>query len=246
MKLRVEKAAFRDPDPSVRNAWNELNEQIVACARCPRLIAHCRRIAADRRASFRDQAYHGRPVPNWGDPYGALLLVGLAPAAHGANRTGRMFTGDRSGDFLYGAMYQTGFATQPSATSADDGLELRNAAITAAAHCAPPGNRPTPQELDTCSPFLERTLLAMPRLRVVLCLGSIAHGVMLRHYRARGVVQRLSDFPFRHGAEYPFHGHPLILCTYHPSQQNTFTGRLTEVMLRDVFARAAAIIGQAQ
>lgn len=216
----------------------DLNRRIMACERCPRLRAHCRGIARQKRAAFRCESYHGRPVPNFGDAEARLLIVGLAPAAHGANRTGRMFTGDRSGDFLYRAMHETGFASQSHATDRNDGLVLRDAMITAAVHCAPPGNRPTPSEMEHCRPFLSETVLGLEDLRVVLCLGQIAFRTMLRYYRDCALVTRLSGYRFGHGEEYEIPGAPAVLCSYHPSQQNTFTGRLTASMLRKVFLRA--------
>ena len=235
----------------------ELNRRIVACTRCPRLREHCVRVAREKRASFRDWDYWGKPVPNFGDVStrrasgdkaggrsggGWLLVVGLAPAAHGANRTGRMFTGDRSGDFLYREMFRAGFASQPHAVHLDDGLKLRNALITAAAHCAPPGNKPSGEELENCAGFFDETFDLVPGLRVVLCLGGVALDAVLRLYQRRGWIERRAPYRFAHGAEYAIDGAPALLCSYHPSQQNTFTGRLTERMLRDVFLRAAAIL----
>ena len=250
---------------------SELNRRIVACTRCPRLREHCVKTAREKRASFRDWDYWGKPVPNFGavsarpasgdksgegsggitggiaggggrSGGGWLLVVGLAPAAHGANRTGRMFTGDRSGDFLYREMFHAGFASQPHALRLDDGLKLRNALITAAAHCAPPGNKPSGEELENCAGFLDDTFDVVPGLRVVLCLGGVAMDAVLRLYRRRGWIERRAPYRFAHGAEYAVDGAPTLLCSYHPSQQNTFTGRLTERMLREVFLRAAAIL----
>jgi len=225
----------------------QLNERIVACARCPRLRHWCSQAARQKRPAFRDQAYHARPVPNFGQLSRGrtrLLIVGLAPAAHGANRTGRMFTGDRSGDFLYARLHETGFANQPEATDADDGLKLMDAVITAACHCAPPDNKPTGDELANCADWLRQTLDLMPRLRVIVTLGKIAHDAVLRQYRGRGWIDKLAECPFAHAAEYRFDTAPTILCSYHPSQQNTFTGRLTAPMLRKVFHRARRIVGK--
>jgi uracil-DNA glycosylase family 4 len=226
-----------------------LNRRIVGCERCPRLRQHCQQVAAEKRAAYREQPYWGKPVPNFlparaegtQTPENArLLLVGLAPAAHGANRTGRMFTGDRSGDFLYRALYEAGLANQPEATDADDGLQLNDLVITAALHCAPPANKPTRPELTACSDYLEQTFAALPRLRGVITLGKIAHDAVLRRYKQQGWVRALADHPFAHGRLYTFDAPeaPEILGTYHPSQQNTFTGRLTPAMLRQVFERA--------
>ena len=205
--------------------------EIVACERCPRLREHCRNIAQVKRRAYLDWEYWGLPVPSFGDPNARVLVIGLAPGAHGSNRTGRMFTGDRSGDFLYRALYETGFASQASSVSRQDGLVLRDVYIAAAARCAPPGNKPSPEELRNCRPFLEREIGALKNLRVVVALG----GVAFRSYL--GILQQ--RFPFGHGLEYTTSpGAPLLIGSYHPSQQNTSTGRLTAPMLRDVFERA--------
>lgn len=207
----------------------------MACVKCPRLVQHCREVAVTRRRAWKDWEYWGRPVPSFGDPAARLLIVGLAPGAHGANRTGRMFTGDRSGDFLFRSLYRAGFASQPASVSRDDGLVLRDAWITAAAHCAPPDNKPTPAELRNCRPYLEREFGIFRDARVVVALGRIAFDACL------GVLkQRPSDFRFGHGVLHDLK--PALLCSYHPSQQNTSTGRLTQEMLDDVFLNAARII----
>ncbi|MFW6059364.1 MAG: uracil-DNA glycosylase [Phycisphaeraceae bacterium] len=224
----------------------ELNERIVRCRRCKRLRDHCQAVARKKTARFREQAYWGKPVPNLVAPgrrAPRLLVVGLAPAAHGANRTGRMFTGDRSGDFLFRAMHETGFCNQPEAWAADDGLALRDAAITATVHCAPPDNKPTPDEQANCREYLVATFEALPRLRAVVCLGQLAHTAVLRLYKQRGWIDRLSDHPFAHGALHRFTTTaPPIVDSYHPSQQNTFTGRLTPAMLRQVFEQARQLV----
>jgi len=212
-----------------------LNRDIVSCTRCPRLIRHCREVAAVKRRAYLAWDYWGKPVPSFGDPAARLLILGLAPAAHGANRTGRMFTGDRSGDFLYRALHRAGFASQPDGRAADDGLELRDVWITASAHCAPPDNKPSPEELGTCRRFLDRELVALDRLKLVVVLGKIAMDAYLAARQIRGVR-------FGHNLLYAQLDPPL-LCSYHPSQQNTSTGRLTEAMLDDVFGRAREIIG---
>jgi len=213
-----------------------LNRDIVSCTRCPRLIRHCREVAAVKRRAYLAWDYWGKPVPSFGDPAARLLILGLAPAAHGANRTGRMFTGDRSGDFLYRALHRAGFASQPDGRAADDGLELRDVWITASAHCAPPDNKPSPEELGTCRRFLDRELVALDRLKLVVVLGKIAMDAYLSARKIKGVR-------FGHNVLYPDLDPPL-LCSYHPSQQNTSTGRLTEAMLDDVFGRAREIVGQ--
>ncbi len=225
------------------SALDRLNHRITACDRCPRLRTHCLAIAQKKTARFRDQAYFGKPVPNFGDPRAKALIVGLAPAAHGANRTGRMFTGDRSGDWLYRAMHEAGFANQPTAEHAEDGLKLRNAMITAAAHCAPPGNKPTPDELTNCAGFLADTFNALRDLRVVVCLGKIGFDATLKLYQQRGWIAKRSPYKFAHAAEHVIDGAPTVLCSYHPSQQNTFTGRLTREMLLGVFTRARTLAG---
>lgn len=233
-----------------KSTFDALNARIVQCERCPRLIEHCRQVATDKRAAYRDEPYHGKPVPNFGDADARLLVVGLAPGAHGANRTGRMFTGDRSGDFLYEAMHKAGFANQPTSVNASDGLQLHDAVITAAAHCAPPGNKPTRDELRNCEPLTRDTIAALPRLRVMLCLGKIAHDAVLRLYKSEQLIPSMAAFTFAHGSEHTIEGSDklpgiALLGSYHPSQQNTFTGKLTMAMLTRVFKRAARIIHQA-
>ena len=219
---------------------HRVQDQIVACELCPRLRQHCINIGVVKRRAYRQEIYWSRPVPSFGDPQARVLLLGLAPGAHGANRTGRMFTGDSSGDFLYRAMWKTGFASQPTARRADDGLELRDAYISASAHCAPPDNKPTPLEIAACRPFLEQELQLLPGIRVVIALGRIAFDNYLELLRASGRITRKSDYTFAHGHVTEIvDGLPYLLASYHPSQQNTSTGKLTEKMLVDVFRRAA-------
>ena len=216
-----------------------LQEQIVNCRLCPRLRQHSAEIAQLKRRAYRDQEYWGRPVPSFGDPRASVLILGLAPGAHGSNRTGRMFTGDRSGDILYRVLHRTGFASQGTAVSRDDGLVLRDLYITAAAHCAPPGNKPLPGELRNCRPWLERELELLTDVKVVVALGKIAFDVYLNLLRARGVIASRSGFVFGHDREFlTAAGYPRLVSSYHPSQQNTSTGKLTEAMLTAVFRRA--------
>ncbi|MDZ7778725.1 MAG: uracil-DNA glycosylase [Gemmatimonadota bacterium] len=219
-----------------------LNDRIVACRRCPRLVAWRERVAEEKRAAFRQQSYWGRPVPSFGDPGARILVLGLAPAAHGANRTGRMFTGDRSGDWLYGALHRAGLANQPDAVSRDDGLELRDVWITAMVRCAPPANKPTATERETCREWLECELdLLRSTVRVVVVLGGMAYAHVLRVFADRSAPVPSPRPNFGHGVEVPLEGFPTVLASYHPSQQNTFTGRLTESMFDQVWARARAL-----
>jgi uracil-DNA glycosylase len=216
----------------------QLHHDVAECRACPRLVAWREHVAAEKRAAFRDDVYWGRGVPGFGDPAARVLVLGLAPAAHGANRTGRVFTGDRSGDWLYRAMYRAGFANQPTSTSIDDGLALSNAWVTAAVKCAPPDNKPLPEERRTCRPYLERELALLRHLRVVVCLGAFAFDAACAQFAVRPKPR------FGHGVEVAA-GSMTLLCSFHPSQQNTFTGRLTEPMLDDVFRRAAELSGPA-
>jgi uracil-DNA glycosylase len=226
------------PDPA---GWQRLNRGIVRCVRCPRLRTYCRQVAREKRAAFRQWTYWGRPVPHFGGPDARLLVVGLAPAAHGGNRTGRMFTGDRSGDFLYAAMHAAGFASQPTSINPDDGLELRGAVITAALHCAPPGNKPATTELANCFEHLTSTAALLKDLRVCVALGRIAFDACIRLYRAMGWDPLRPAPRFAHGAVYTFDTVPALIGSYHPSQQNTFTGKLTLAMLTGIFTDAAKI-----
>jgi uracil-DNA glycosylase family 4 len=217
----------------------ELEREIVACRRCPRLVAWRELVARDKRAAFAAETYWGRPIPGFGDPAARVLIVGLAPAAHGANRTGRVFTGDRSGDFLFAALHRTGFANQPTSVHAGDGLRLHDAWITAAVRCAPPANKPTPAERDTCLPYAVRELELLEGVRVIVCLGAFAWDAALRLLAARGAATVRPRPRFGHAAEYePPPPHPLLLGCFHPSQQNTFTGKLTPAMLDAVLLRA--------
>jgi uracil-DNA glycosylase family 4 len=224
---------------------DSLSLAVSDCRRCPRLVAWREQVARERRAAFADQSYWGRPLPAFGDPAARVLIVGLAPAAHGANRTGRMFTGDRSGDFLYAALARAGFANQATATARDDGLRLSGIRITAAVRCAPPANKPTPQERERCLPWSARELELMQEVRVLLCLGAFAWDAALRLVvRVAGPDARpIRPKPrFGHGAEAAGEPYTLLGC-FHPSQQNTFTGKLTPPMIDAVLARARQLAG---
>ena len=227
-------------------ALAQLAEQVEGCRRCPRLVAWREQVARERRASFAAQEYWGRPLAGFGDPRARLLVLGLAPAAHGANRTGRMFTGDRSGDFLFAALWRAGFANQPDSSGRGDGLSLKDAWITAAVRCAPPANRPTPSERDACLPWATRELELLSEVRVVLCLGAFAWAAALRLLAQRPPEGARLPRPlprFAHGAEW--RGEPrTLLGSYPPSQQNTFTGRLTEAMMDTVLHRARELTEQ--
>ncbi len=224
-----------------------LDNEIIACRRCPRLIEHCRQVAVTKRRAWKDWDYWGKPVPPLGETDAQLLIIGLAPGAHGANRTGRMFTGDRSGDFLFRALHETGFATQAASRSRDDGLELRDAYITAAVRCAPPDNKPGREEIRNCRRFLERELDLLREVRVVVALGRVAFDVYLSILRDRGRIATRAAFEFGHNrAHRTVERLPLLISSYHPSQQNTSTGRLTFAMLKAVFTRARREIQEAQ
>lgn len=214
-----------------------LEGDVVGCRACERLVRWREEIAREKRAAFRDQTYWGRPVPGFGDPGARIMVLGLAPAAHGANRTGRVFTGDRSGDWLFRAMFRAGLANQPEAVAVDDGLRLSGAWVTAAVKCAPPDNKPTPQERDLCRPFLQRELDLLTDVSVIVCLGSFGFQAAVRHFDVRPRPR------FGHAVEVESGAGPTLLCSFHPSQQNTFTGRLTEEMLDSVFARAVTLAG---
>jgi uracil-DNA glycosylase len=214
-----------------------LEAEVSACRACPRLVAWREQVGRERRAAFRGEEYWARPVPGFGDPAARVAIVGLAPAAHGANRTGRMFTGDRSGDFLYAALWRTGFANQPTSVARGDGLALAGAWITAPVRCAPPANKPTPEERDRCRPFLERELALLADLRVFVPLGQFGYQVLC------GVLGVRPRPPFGHGVEVALPGGRSIVCSYHVSQQNTFTGKLTDAMFDAVLLRARALAG---
>ena len=218
-----------------------LQRRIIVCGRCPRLVAHRERVAREKVKRYRDQEYWGKPIPSFGDPQARLLIIGLAPAAHGGNRTGRIFTGDRSGDWLYGALYEAGFANQPTSLHKNDGLVLRDCYITAAVHCAPPDNKPTPEEFSACRPYLLQELTLLRRVRVVVALGQIAFTSYLSARRELGLPLSSPLPRFGHGVT-AFLGDVTLIGSYHPSQQNTFTGRLTREMFASVFQRAKTLL----
>ncbi len=226
-------------DPTTAGSIAEIQEQVVACRTCPRLVAWREETARVKRRMYRDEEYWGRPLAAFGDPNARLLVVGLAPAAHGGNRTGRMFTGDRSGDWLFGALHRAGFANQPESVRIGDGLELTCALITAAARCAPPQNKLTPAELTACRPYITREIQLLTELRAVVALGRIAFDAFLRAWEAAGRTPPARKPAFGHNVatQLPDDG-PLLIASYHPSQQNTQTGRLTLEMLDAVFAKA--------
>ena len=214
----------------------ELEREITTCRRCPRLVEWRERVAREKRAAYAGEEYWGRPVPGFGDPDARVFVLGLAPAAHGGNRTGRVFTGDRSGDWLFASLHRTGFANQPTSLHANDGLELRGAFVAAAVRCAPPANRPLPSERDNCLPYAAQELALMPNVRVIVCLGGFAWDAALR------IDPPAPPRPkFGHMAEHELPSGRVLLGSYHPSQQNTFTGRLTEEMTDAVFERASAL-----
>ena len=226
-------------------ALAQVQAEVVACTRCPRLRQYGEEVARVKRRAYRDWVYWGKPVPAFGDPAARILILGLAPAAHGGNRTGRMFTGDRSGDWLYRALYQAGFASQPESRSRDDGLTLSDVFITASARCAPPDNKPAPDELRNCRPYLERELRLLPNLRVVVVLGKIAFDCYLGLLKDWKVIPSRAPFAFGHDRQFAIApGQPVLISSYHPSQQNTSTGKLTEKMLLDVFRRARRVAGR--
>jgi len=215
-----------------------LNAEVVACARCPRLVVYREQIAREKRRAYRDCEYWGKPVPGFGDPHARVLVLGLAPGAHGSNRTGRPFTGDASGNFMYPVLHETGFANQPTAKDRSDGLALIDLYITAAGRCAPPGNKPLPEELANCAPFLERELEGIKDLRVIVALGRIGFEAYLDYLKRRKLIASKREYEFRHGAEYVLPDGRVLLASYHPSNQNTQTGKLTKEMFRKIFKRA--------
>jgi uracil-DNA glycosylase len=215
-----------------------LNAEVISCTRCPRLVEYRERIASEKRRAYRDCEYWGKPVPGFGDPNARVLVLGLAPGAHGSNRTGRPFTGDSSGKFMYPVLHETGFALLPTAISRDDGQVLTDLYITAAARCAPPDNKPLPEELTNCAPFLEREIEGLKNLRVIVALGRIGFEAYLNYLMRKKVIASKRAYEFRHGAAYALPDGSVLLASYHPSNQNTQTGKLTEDMFRKIFKRA--------
>jgi len=219
----------------------QLNREVIACTRCPRLVEYREMIAREKRRAYRDHDYWGKPVPGFGDPNARVLVMGLAPGAHGSNRTGRPFTGDASGNFMYPVLYETGFASQPTAISREDGLTLKDLYITAAVRCAPPANEPLPQELANCAPFLDHEIDGLRKLTVVVALGKIGFDAYLNYLKRRGLLICRSDYAFAHGARYRLPDGKVLLASYHPSNQNTQTGKLTRPMFVNIFKQAALL-----
>jgi len=218
-----------------------LNRDVIACVRCPRLVAYREQVAREKRRAYRDCEYWGKPVPGFGDPEARVLIMGLAPGAHGSNRTGRPFTGDASGKFMYPVLHETGFANQPNATDRNDGLTLQDVYITAAVRCAPPANKPTPQELAECSFFLDREIAGLKRVKVVVALGKIGFDAYLNYLKRRDPLFKRQPYLFKHGASYRLPDGKVLLASYHPSNQNTQTGKLTRKMFVEIFKEAAKL-----
>jgi uracil-DNA glycosylase len=216
-----------------------LNREVIACTRCPRLVAYREKVAREKRRAYRDCEYWGKPVPGFGDPQARVLIMGLAPGAHGSNRTGRPFTGDASGKFMYPVLHETGFASQPTATDRNDGMKLKNLYITAAVRCAPPDNKPLPQELAQCSNFLDRELAGLEDVKVVVALGKIGFDAYLSYVKRKGLLASKKAYIFKHGASYRMPDGKVLLASYHPSNQNTQTGKLTREMFVEIFKQAA-------
>jgi len=223
------------------NWLRSLNSEVIACTRCPRLVAYREQIAREKRRAYRDWEYWGKPVPGFGDPNAQVLVLGLAPGAHGSNRTGRPFTGDASGNFMYPILYEMGFANQPNATDRDDGLKLKNLYISAAARCAPPDNKPLPDELANCAPYLDREMVGLRNLKVVVALGKIGFDAYLNYLKRRSQLVTKKDYLFQHGAKYKMPDGKILLASYHPSNQNTQTGKLTRPMFLQIFKEAARL-----
>jgi uracil-DNA glycosylase family 4 len=225
--------------------FHQIRNSIISCDRCPRLRDYCRAIGETKRRAYQDETYWARPVPGFGDPRARVLILGLAPGAHGANRTGRPFTGDGSGYFMYPVLHEVGFASQPTGTSSDDGLKLRHAWIASVVRCAPPGDKPTPQEIRNCATHLAAEIQSLSRVRVVVCLGKIAFDGYMAHLQQTGVITTKSAYHFAHGAEHTLPNGLRLLASYHPSLRNTNTGRLDRSMFTRIFLRARELAGLA-
>lgn len=228
---------------SIAAALKVLNQDVVTCTRCPRLITYCQKIGREKRRAYIDQEYWARPVPGFGDTQAAVLVLGLAPGAHGSNRTGRPFTGDGSGNFMYPVLNRTGFASQPNASHRDDGMVLRGAYITAVARCAPPANKPLPEEIANCSEYLDRELALLKNVKVVVALGRIGFDGYLNYLKRQGLLSSRAPYAFGHGVKYKMPDGRWLLASFHPSLQNTNTGRLTEKMFEQVFREARKLAG---
>jgi len=220
---------------------SQLNCEVIACTLCPRLVKYREKIAREKRRAYRDWEYWGKPVPGFGDPDARVLVLGLAPGAHGSNRTGRPFTGDASGKFMYPVLYEAGFSNQPNATDRNDGLQLKNLYITAAARCAPPGNKPLPKELANCSRYLDREIEGLKKVKVVVALGRVGFEAYLNRLRRLGLILSKKSYVFRHAAHYEMPDGKVLLASYHPSNQNTQTGKLTRPMFMRIFKEAAKL-----
>jgi uracil-DNA glycosylase len=239
--IRVRPSAYNETHMPV---WlDQLNREVVACTLCPRLVKYREKIAREKRRAYLGCNYWGKPVPGFGDPKARVLVLGLAPGAHGSNRTGRPFTGDASGKFMYPILYEAGFSNQPTATDREDGLELKNLYITAAARCAPPDNKPLPQELANCAPYLDREMNGLKNLKVVVALGRIAFEAYLNYLKRRGLLRSKGLYQFKHGAIYEMPDGKTLVASYHPSNQNTQTGKLTREMFAAIFEEAARLAG---
>jgi len=224
------------------DAWlAKLNREVIGCTHCPRLVEYRQKIAREKRRAYRDCEYWGKPVPGFGDPQARVLILGLAPGAHGSNRTGRMFTGDASGRFLYPVLYEAGFCSRPESTDRDDGLKLKDLYITAAVRCAPPGNKPLPQELTNCAEYLDRELLGLKKVKVIVALGKIGFDAYLNWLKRRELLSSKKPYVFRHGASYKMPDGRTLLASYHPSNQNTQTGKLTRPMFVNIFKQARVL-----
>ncbi len=238
--MKVLKKLYKEETDSRLPHWLEiLNREVVACTRCPRLVEYRERIAREKKRAYRDWEYWGKPVPGFGDPQARVLIMGLAPGAHGSNRTGRPFTGDASGKFMYPVLHEVGFASQPNADSRDDGMKLTNLYITAAVRCAPPDNKPLPSELAECSQFLDRELAGLKDVKVVVALGKIGFDAYLNYLKRRNLLASKKPYVFKHSAHYQMPNGRMLLASYHPSNQNTQTGKLTREMFVEIFKQAA-------